>query len=305
MIFPGIKKISRKLSLYRSNNQTFGLYNNYFIRLGDGYNCKYAIIEFEEIDIAKSNLLTTLIKNKKKRFKFKHFEITRKSISYKFSELIKHFSVKLLKRVVEITIKILQENNIKGSNKCHKCNKNDKISFYHFKSNGLKLCNTCIAELNIEQQKKKEEYINEDKNYGKGILGFLLFGLPGIILGIILYIFLNRIAAVTALVICGLGFRGYLFFGGKNGKFTAAIVSILTIIYVIIGSFLNVYFLLLRSGFEYNLIIKTILNSPKLINGIKINIIISIIMSLLIIIPYTIYFIYCSIFPTYKDAKKI
>lgn len=305
MIYPGIRKISKELNMYKSSNQTFGYIDDYFIRLGDGQNLKYTIIEYSKQDDNTINTIRELLEEQKKKFKFKKIEINSSSIYLEYSEAFKIASTNRIKNNLLATIEILKQNNIQGDTNCHKCSSEDDLNIYHYNDSGLTLCNIC--NLNIQNEIESDSYDlkTKDKNYLSGLIGAILLGIPGILVGLLFYSLLDTIAGVTSLVIYGLSMKGYYIFKGNFGKLTPVILLVVTYIYVILGNYLNVYVELIQLEYIHKDIIDILINNSKIKGIINANIVLSVFFSFLIVIPTLISGIKKSIIPKLHLAKKI
>jgi len=72
-------------------------------------------------------------------------------------------------------------------------------------------------------------------NYLAGFLGSLLFSIPGILVTVLLFVFLNMLAAVSSVLYVVLGIKGYKKFNGKVSRFGVLIIILATIIMVGLG----------------------------------------------------------------------
>lgn len=305
MIFPGIRKISKELDLYKSSSQTFGYVNSYFIWLGDGENIKYSIIEFNKQNDDVIKKLKVDIENDKKRLKYKSLEVQNTSIYIEYSEAFKIFSSKKIKENLNYIISILEKNNVSGDNSCHECNEDKDISIYHYENSGIKLCNKCYS--NLKNKIENDKYIqkSQDKNYLSGFIGALLFGLPGVLVSILFYFAFDSIAAVTSLVIFTLANKGYKKFKGNFGVFTPILLLIVTFLFVILGNYINIYIEYIKLNYNYYEIFSIIIDNVEIRESINYNIILSTMLSIPALLLSIFSYIKESILPDVYIAKKI
>lgn len=76
MIFRTVKNLGKELNWYRNKNSIFGLYNNYFLRVGDGLGYKYIeIILPESITDEQREKLRNKLITKEKEYKYNEYAI--------------------------------------------------------------------------------------------------------------------------------------------------------------------------------------------------------------------------------------
>jgi hypothetical protein len=124
------------------------------------------------------------------------------------------------------------------------------------------------------------EYQQLPTNYFSGIIGALLFSIPGIIITVLFFVFLDRLAAVSSLLYIVFGIKGYKTFKGKISPFGAFIIKTVGIIMIGIGTLIAYSSLILKEikMFDIDLLIQ-VLKIPEVTRELLINIVISYIVS--------------------------
>ena len=246
-----------------------------------------------------------LLEGYKKEFKYLKFEIKNTYIRYDFSEVIIPFSVKKIKKTLDKTIELLGNEKIFYEEKCGKCKKNIKTKFYQYDSVGIRLCPVCYEKENIEIEKKKEEYRTEKKYYLRGFLISIVFGLPSILLGGFFYVVLKKITLIVPIAALGLFFLGYKCSKAKYGYITPIIGFIVTYFYSLLSVFTNIYFWFKKNGLNLDEMKNQMMLNSKFNENLEKEFIWMSIMSLFIVIPYTIYIAKQMNIPKIKNVKYV
>lgn len=305
MLFPGITRLGKELQLYRGKNQAFGFVKNFFTVIGDGAGFKYLIVELGPIDDIKKDKIRSTIEDKKNHYRYKELNVNPDNIYMQFKESIIPYSVDKMKEIILTVIDLAIELYISPTKTCFECKKSDETSFYTLKEQNYKLCLSCKEKLEDTIDEHSKIFKTEKKNYIQGFLGAILFGLPGIILGILLYVFFSKIVGVTALIIIYTALKGYNNFGGKHGYLSPLIILAASYICVIIGEYLSVYFLLIKKGLSHERIISEILNNEKLQRVMSGELMLQIVIASFILVPTCISLFKGMVKPKLLDAKPL
>ena len=221
MLWPGIKKLGKKLGLKRTDTEVAGVIRNCFIRMYDGYNKKVLELFAPKIDnLDRKNIIERLEANK-----IKKYEWLVNGVKITFQEILKPYSMGKIENLLQELVEYLSDKHPDHKLKCQKCGEPKESDTYCVNNTAMFICNGCFSEIesNINNENMELQYI--PNNYLRGFTGALLFSIPGILLTIIFLVFLNRLAAVSALVYVILGIKGYKKFKGKLSPFGAFIIT--------------------------------------------------------------------------------
>lgn len=222
MLFPGVKKIGKSFGLVRSSSVAMGNIDNSYIRLYDGNNQKVLEFFFPKLEIEDKNEISELLKKNK----VKKHEWSDDTVIITFAEYLKPYPVNNIKNIITQLSNYASTHYPNDKVTCQKCNLSTEASSYSLGNASLYLCNDCVKNLEFELINEKSEYESIPKNYLFGTIGALLFSIPGIIVTALVFVFLNRIAALSAVIYVLLAAKGYLFFKGKTDKIGAFILTI-------------------------------------------------------------------------------
>ena len=96
------------------------------------------------------------------------------------------------------------------------------------------LNNDCISSINKAIEEENRLFANAPNNYLQGICGALVGGVVGAALVIALY-FMDYVASISAIIAVMLGAFLYRKFGGKPNAVMIVIVSVISLIFILIG----------------------------------------------------------------------
>ena len=96
------------------------------------------------------------------------------------------------------------------------------------------LNNDCIGSINKAIEEENRLFANAPNNYLQGICGALVGGVVGAALVIALY-FMEYVASISAIIAVMLGAFLYRKFGGKPNAMMIVIVSVISLIFILIG----------------------------------------------------------------------
>ena len=98
------------------------------------------------------------------------------------------------------------------------------------------LNNDCIGSINKAIEEENRLFANAPNNYLQGICGALVGGVVGAALVIALY-FMEYVASISAIIAVMLGAFLYRKFGGKPNAVMIVIVSVISLIFILIGHY--------------------------------------------------------------------
>lgn len=145
--------------------------------------------------------------------------------------------VKNLPVLFDRLIALLKQNELPGADTCpydgkplieaekKRCSIN---GFY------VTLNNDCVSSINQQIEEENRAFANAPNNYLQGICGALVGGVVGAALVIALY-FMEYVASISAIIAVMLGAFLYRKFGGKPNAVMIVIVSVISLIFILIG----------------------------------------------------------------------
>lgn len=119
------------------------------------------------------------------------------------------------------------------------CTEDTNIDIYEVNGVPIPMCEKCAKELEKDLEKANIEEEAAPGNYLRGFLGAALFSIPGILVSFI-FIMLGKIAAIAGFVYYLLAHKGYLWAKGKYDKIGVLIISVTSLLFVVIGTYISV-----------------------------------------------------------------
>lgn len=113
------------------------------------------------------------------------------------------------------------------------------IDIYELSGVPVPLCEKCAKEMEKDFEKANIEEEAAPGNYLRGFLGASLFSIPGILVSFI-FIMLGKIAAIAGFVYYYLALKGYSWAKGKFDKIGVLIISVTSLLFVVIGTYISV-----------------------------------------------------------------
>jgi hypothetical protein len=292
MLWPGIKKLGKDLRFKRTNSEVVGNLKNCFIKIFDGNNMKVLEIFSPEIDDVDKEWIENILKQNK----IKKHDWLNNGIRIIFSEYIRPYSIEKIKSILLNIVEYFNQKYPDNIPQCHNCGIHKNADVYYIGNISKYVCFDCLKILENDANNKYLEYKHLPTNYLSGFFGALIFAIPGIIITTIFFVFLERLVAVSALIYIVLGIKGYKVFKGKITPFGAFIVIIVGIIMIGIGILVAYSILIFRElkTVEFDILIQ-ILKMPEVANEIRMNIILSYVISSI--------FIFFQLFQMMKEWK--
>jgi hypothetical protein len=242
MLWPGIKKLGKELNLKRTDSEAVGFIKNCFVKLYDGYNMKVLELYVPEMgDDDKNNIVKRL-----ETRKIKKYEWVPNGVKIIFTEMVIPYSLKRIRELLDEFINYFNSKYPAQKPQCQHCGQQSETDIFCINNVSLLICNDCYNRIektaqneNIEQQKVKGNYL-------LGFIGAILFAIPGILLTVLFFVFLETLAAVSAVVYIVLGIIGYKKFKGKISPVGAVIIIVAALIMVAVGVTVSYSILILR-----------------------------------------------------------
>lgn len=253
MLFPKAKRIAREQGWHITNSEAFGLYKDYFFKVGDGDllsnpEYKYIVSKIPALtDDQRQNVENELNSNKK-ILKYSSFEIVNDLLTITFIENLKHTPLKRVYGMLDFLVDKFVQIGVPKQSSCHTCIATKDLDYYNMNDSGIILCKKCSREIEDDFYEIERIKISEQKNYFSGFIGSLLFSLLGIIAWVLVAVYMNLLASGMAIAIAFLGIKGYDYFKGRHGKFTNLIIVLSNFLCILLSNIATVIFLLIREG---------------------------------------------------------
>ena len=232
MLWPGIKKLGKELNLKRTDSEITGKVKNCFVRAYDGHNKKELELYVPEMDDDDKNNIVTKLESKK----IKKYEWLSNGVRLTFVELVRPYSIKKIREILEELVNYFSNKYPAQSPSCQHCGQQNETDVYCVNNNAsLLICNDCYRQMERDIQNENTENKNTEGNYLMGFIGAILFAIPGILATVLIFVFLDRLVAISALIYIILGIKGYKTFKGKISPVGAVIVIIAGLIMVALG----------------------------------------------------------------------
>jgi hypothetical protein len=281
MLWPGIKKLGKELGFKRTNSEVVGTLKNCFVKMYDGNNIKVLEIFPPELDdMDKEYILNILNQNKIKKYEWQN-----NCIKIIFQEYIRPYSITKIKNILFTIVEHFDQKFPDGIPNCQKCGIQKEADVHIIGNVSNYLCADCLRKYKNDLNNKYMEYQQLPTNYFSGFIGALLFSIPGIIITVLFFVFLDRLAAISALLYIFLGIKGYKTFKGKISPLGAFIIITVGMIMIGIGTLVAYSVMILKviKTFDIDMLIQ-ILKTPEVERELWTNIVISYIVSIFFII---------------------
>jgi len=297
MLFPGIKKLGKELNLKRTDSEVVGLIKNCFVKMYDGRNMKILELYVPEMDDDDKN---NIIKKLEAR-KIKKYEWVSSGVKIIFIETVVPYSIKKIKELLDELVNYFNNKYPAQKPKCQHCGQQNETDIYCINDASLLICNDCYNKAERAAQNENMEQNNIKGNYLFGFIGALLFAVPGILLTVLFLVYLNRLAAVSAVAYISLGIIGYVKFKGKKSPAGAVIVIIAALLMVGVGVIAAYAVLIFKELKEINFdSLIFLFKVPEIQKELVTNLILSYIVSSMFI-----FFKFYQIFKEWKNKKSI
>jgi hypothetical protein len=211
MLWPGIKKLGKELNLKRTDSEVVGFVKNCFVKMYDGRNMKILELYVPEMsDDDKNNIIKKLESRK-----IKKYEWIPNGVKIVFIEIFVPYSLKKIKELLDECINYFSNKYPTQKPQCQHCGQLNETYIYCINNVSLIICKDCHNQLEKTTQNENLEQQNVKGNYLLGFTGAILFAIPGILLTVLFFVFLESLAAFSAIVYIYLGTIGYKKFKGK------------------------------------------------------------------------------------------
>ena len=231
MLWPGIKKIGNELQLKRTNSEIAGFVKSCFVKLYDGQNMKVLELFVPELNEADKEYITNELETRK----VKNHEWLEYGVKITFNEYFIPYSIDKIKTILTDFTDYFYSKYPGQKLRCQKCGIAKELEVYCVDNVTMAVCEDCHTSLESEINDTNLENKYAPTNYVAGFLGSLLFSIPGIFVTVLLFVFLNRLAAISSVLYVFLGIKGYQKFNGKVSRFGVIVIVLSTVIMVGLG----------------------------------------------------------------------
>lgn len=239
MIGSGLKKLAKENGMQVAQGIAYGDFCGFATTLSEGAGYKLMVITTKFPDEMKRQAVEKAMegRNLMKEFRVQDFSMLDDGIFVNFSD--NPGTMKKIRAFVDYFFPLLKESGAYGADVCGACGQ-------HFGGDGgWKLINgtayhlheSCARHLQETALREEEQAKEEDTgSYLTGFVGALLGGIVGAIPWALLLYF-GYLASVVGVVIGILANVGYGLFHGKNGKGKVAILVLVAVVSVLLGTF--------------------------------------------------------------------
>lgn len=239
MIGTGLKKLAEENGMKVAQGLAYGTFRGYSTAFWDGSGTKSMMIGTRFADAnAKSEFFSRIGQvNYQKEYRVRELNVLEEGIIVVFNDTVG--TLKKMNEFFDFFFPILDACGAAHADVCSCCGQSFDGSEQWVLVNGvpIKLHRACRERM-FADAKREEAYAKENDTgtYGAGFLGALLGSVAGAIVWALIFL-LGRIAVVGGIVIAWLSAKGYDLMHGKQGKGKIAIVLILSLLGVLLGTF--------------------------------------------------------------------
>jgi len=243
MLWPGIKKLGKQLNLMRSDTEVTGRVRNCFVRMYDGNQIKVLELYAPNLDSDDKDFIIKRLD----AGKIKKYEWPSNGVKIIFQEYLTPYSTKKIKELLDELVKYFSGKYPDQSPSCQYCGEYTETEIYCVNNTPMLICGNCYRQHASNFQRENEEIQNAPNNYLMGFIGALLFAVPGILITIGFFLFLDSLGAVSAVAYIFLGILGYKKFKGKISHIGAVLITAAALIMVGAGIFVSYSALIFKS----------------------------------------------------------
>jgi hypothetical protein len=279
MVWLGIKKLGKSLNFKQAGSEAAGLVENIFVKIAGRRNMKTLEIIFPEFSENDKGNLAALFKENK----VKEYAWIDRGVRITFREYFIPYSVKKMGALIEAAAAYAKKTYPTLEQSCHTCHSATKADIYYVNDSCFYICEKCLGELEDRLHKEEANDLMVPTNYLAGFLGALLFSIPGIILTVVMFNFLNIVAAISSIAYIYLAKIGYKKFEGKINGFGSFIVSGVGILMPAAGFFAGYSLLIYRIVRSFE-IVGEVFKVPEVQRELGMNILIALMVSSVFIV---------------------
>lgn len=239
MAFPRLKEFAEMKGWKIEKNTAYGEQEGYLFTLVDAAGSKTFATPLPQIDDLNKNSILEFLGENKKALGIGSYSFSNQVLIVKFQEDYKSTKLEVMNNLVNQLTEYLKSLDIKGKGCCIFCGKEGAEQTVNIDKIMYNAHEECYNDEMNRVEQAAREYEMEDKNYLKGSFGAILGGIIASVPWIVIQTFLDRVAAVAAIII-GMGaLKGYYLLKGKLGPMTRWIVAFSTVLSVVVAQFIS------------------------------------------------------------------
>ncbi|MDC0559112.1 hypothetical protein OAO42_01740 [Candidatus Izimaplasma bacterium] len=235
------KKIAQDLQWEFGNGYAYHNKDGFLVTLINSVNfisvpplIKRLVVAYDKLEETQLTELQNYLQEDKKEYKLLQSEVKYTYVSIELNENKKTIDATRLQELLDHVINRLISLGITGSNKCVYCSQELPDSITKIYNVQFPSHKECSIHTTYGLDTLGIEYKDNEKNYIQGTLGALFGAFMGMVPYVALSMFLNKISAVLAFLICYLAFFFYKKVGGKLSKVTSVIIGLTTVLAVVL-----------------------------------------------------------------------
>lgn len=239
MIGTGLKKLANENGMKVANGLAYGTFRGYSAAFWDGSGTKTMMLSTSIRDVdAKSEFFSRLGQvNYQKEYRVRELTTMDDGIVVVFNDTVG--TLKKMDEFFNFFFPILDACGATKADVCSCCGQpfDGTESWLLVNDAPVKLHRACRER--IESDTRREEAAakeNDTGNYGMGLLGAFLGAVLGASVWALIYM-LGRVSVVGGLIIALFAVKGYDILHGRQGKGKIAIVLIMSLLGVVLGTF--------------------------------------------------------------------
>lgn len=234
------KELWNKLGFKSAGSFVYGFLKNSYVLFAQANGAKMLWfrfpVELDEND--KQNIQSWEKKDYAKKVEFTGDGTM--DVEMTFRETFLPTKVNIIREVIEGVTGYIADKYPEARINCSgtDCSCDNNLEVYEVNGFPIPMCAECAKKLGENIDEAYEEMERQPGNYLRGFLGASLFSIPGILVTFFLFM-LGKIAALSGIVYYFLAQKGYIWFKGKFDKLGVAIVSLTSLLFVVIGTYLS------------------------------------------------------------------
>ena len=239
MIGTGLKKLANENGMKVADGLAYGTFRGYSAAFWDGSGTKTLMLSTSLPDVnAKSEFFSRLGQvNYKKEYRVRELTQMDNGIAVVFNDTVG--TLKKMNEFFDFFFPILDACGATKADVCSCCGQPFDGTESWLLINDIPALMHSACRESIESDVRREEAAekeNDTGTYGAGFLGALLGAVAGAIVWALIYM-LGRVSVVGGLIIALFAVKGYDILHGRQGKGKIAIVLIMSLLGVVLGTF--------------------------------------------------------------------
>ena len=239
MVGSALKKFANENGLRVANGVAYGEYRGYAMTLCEGSGWKRLTFSTRFYDVsAQKNLEEKLAEvDLKRTYRIQSLAVDGRTLSFAFFD--NPGTMKKLRAFLDWFVPVLEESGAAKADTCVECGQ--KLTY----SSTWLLVGECTHHMHeacrdkVKRQLAEEEQIRKEESEGSHLTGFL-GALAGGLLGAVVWavvLLLGYVASIVGLLIGFLAEKGYNLAKGKQDKSKIAVLVIVIVLSVLVGTF--------------------------------------------------------------------